>query len=202
MAGLADAIRAVAPNADVGKWEAPLAAALAKFSAGTPRRAAAALGQFTVESGGFTKLKEDLYYTTPSRICAVYPSHIPNVAVASTLCRNPDALANIVYANRLGNTAPTDGATYAGKGLIQLTGKSIYTQFAAAMGMTVEDAAAYCLTPDGAAMSGVWFLSARGCLVLADTWSISAITRAVNGVACLGLAERIAASNAALKVLT
>jgi putative chitinase len=91
--------------------------------------------------------------------------------------------ADIVYANVNGNgdAASGDGYRYRGRGLIQLTGRDQYAAFGRAIGRTPEEAAAYCATTEGAALSGCWYLSSNGCLPLADAWDIDAITRRVNG---------------------
>jgi predicted chitinase len=65
--------------------------------------------------------------------------------------------------------------------------------------MTAEQAARYCETPAGAAMSGCWYLASKGCLPLADVWALSQITRKVNGAAMLGNAQRIADADAFLQ---
>jgi predicted chitinase len=67
--------------------------------------------------------------------------------------------------------------------------------------MTAEEAAAYCEQPVGAAMSGCWYLASRGCLVRADHWLISEITRLVNGPAMLDAEQRLEYSDAMLKAL-
>ena len=82
-----------------------------------------------------------------------------------------------------------------------MTGRDEYTEFGATIGKTADDAAAYCETAEGAAMSGCWYLTSRGCLLLADTWSISAITLKVNGTGMVGNTQRIAYSNELLKAL-
>ena len=69
------------------------------------------------------------------------------------------------------------------------------------MGKSAEDAAAYCETTEGAAMSGGWYLASRGCLPLADQWEVSMVTKKVNGAAMLGNDQRIAYATAMLKHL-
>jgi predicted chitinase len=181
-----------------------LSAAFNKYSMTTNKRMAAAVGQFLVEAGAsFQELVENLYYTTASRLVQVFPREFPTEADAQPYLRNPEALANRVYANKLGNgdEASGDGYRFCGRGLIQLTGRNEYAQFGATVGMTAEQASHYLESPAGAAMSGCWYLSANGCLPLADAWNISEITRRVNGVAMEGNAQRIAYSNAMLQAL-
>jgi predicted chitinase len=165
---------------------------------------AAAIGQFLVEAGsGFQEVVENLHYTTAARIHQVFPNEFPTVASAEPYVNNPVALANRAYAHKGGNgdEASGDGYRFCGRGLIQLTGRNEYSQFGSTIGKTAEQAADYCATPAGAAMSGCWYLSAKGCLPLADAWAISKITRIVNGAAMLGNDQRIAFSNAFLKAL-
>ena len=63
----------------------PLSAACARFAIHTPARIAAFLGQCSMESAGFTRLEENLYYTTPERVRAVFPSRVPSLADAARL---------------------------------------------------------------------------------------------------------------------
>lgn len=204
MSGLSAALGTVAPQLNASLWVGPLSAAFTEYSMGANKRMAAAVGQFLVEAGSsFQELVENLYYTTASRIVQVFPNELPTEAAAQPYLRNPEALANRVYANRLGNgdEASGDGYRFCGRGLIQLTGRNEYTQFGATIGMTAEQASQYLETPVGAAMSGCWYLSAKGCLPFADAWNISEITRLVNGSAMEGNAQRVAFSNAMLQAL-
>jgi putative chitinase len=125
------------------------------------------------------------------------------LAKAATLVGNPTALAACVYANRLGNgsEASGDGATFSGHGLIQLTGRAAFTALGASIGMTAEAAATYAARPAGAAASACWFWTGRKLNAIADAWSITLITGAVNGPSKLGLAARIAAGDAALHAM-
>jgi predicted chitinase len=204
LVNLAPAFNIVAPAVKSAIWVPALAAAFAKFDLNSNRRMAAAIGQFLVEAGSaFQETVENLNYTHADRIAEVFPHAFPTAADAAPYVGKPEALANVVYANRLGNgnEASGDGFRFRGRGLIQLTGRNEYAEFGIAVGMTPEQVSAYCETSEGAAMSGCWYLSSRGCLVLADTWQLSKITRAVNGAGMLGNSQRIAYANAMLKAL-
>lgn len=82
-----------------------------------------------VETSNLTKLTEDLYYTTPERLMAVWPGRFPSKESALPYLRNPKKLANYVYAGRMGNTHPNDGYEMRGGGLLHLTGRGMYTRF-------------------------------------------------------------------------
>ncbi|MBV9991956.1 MAG: glycoside hydrolase family 19 protein [Alphaproteobacteria bacterium] len=201
---MSKALAAVAPHVPQQTWLQPLTAAFEKFGLDNNKRMAAAVGQFLVEAGeAFQEVVESLYYTHADRIVTVFPREFPTVASAEPYLRNPRTLANRAYADRNGNgnEASGDGYRFCGRGLIQLTGRTEYSQFAAAVGMTPEQASALCETPAGAALSGCWYLSTRGCLPMADQWHLSDITRAVNGRAMLENAKRIALANAMLAQL-
>lgn len=198
------AVQSVAPaltlNSSVS-WAAILTNAFRDGGIDTPKRVAAFLGQIAVESEAFTHLQEDLYYSTPERLCAVYPSHFTSLDDASLYIKNPEKLANHVYCNRMGNgdEASGDGWKFRGLGLIQITGRYNYTQFATTVGKAPEDAATWILSPEGSAASAVWFWNMKKLNDLADIWNITKITISING-GQNALAQRLLLSNAALKV--
>ncbi|MGD0192174.1 MAG: hypothetical protein ABSD74_15650 [Rhizomicrobium sp.] len=201
---LTAALSVVAPHVSRTTWVPALTAAFAKFDVNDNRREAAAVGQFLVEAGSaFQETVENLIYTSAQHIADVFPDEFATAADAEPYVRNPVGLGNRAYANKLGNgdEASGDGYRYRGRGLIQLTGRDEYAEYAATIGKSVEDAAAYCETPEGAAMSGCWYLSSRGCLPLADAWQIDTITLKVNGHKMEGAAQRRAYSAAMLKQL-
>ncbi|MCQ4160853.1 glycoside hydrolase family 19 protein [Roseomonas sp. GC11] len=182
------ALRAVGCAEPAG-WDAALRPALARFGIDTAARRAAFLGQVAHESGRFSRLEENLVYTTAARLCAVWPNRFPTVASAQPFVRNPEALANRVYGARMGNVHPGDGWRFRGRGLKQLTGRENYTMFSAAVGMTVEAAAEWCLTREGAAMSAAWYWSWKNLNRYADVGDVRGATRVING-GTTGLAER------------
>jgi predicted chitinase len=202
--GLAAALSVTAPRVNTSIWAPALSTAFTKYAMTSHRAMAAAVGQFLVETGAaFQETVENLNYTTAERIYEVFPSSFSSVTEAEGYVRKPEALANRVYADKLGNgnEASGDGYRFRGRGLIQLTGRTEYAQFAASIGKTVDEVSAYCETPEGAAMSGCWYFSSHGCVPLAESWQLSEITRRVNGSAMLGNDQRIAYSNAMLKAL-
>lgn len=170
----------------------PLIEACRHFDIGTPVRQAAFVAQCAHESAGFVRLEESLYYTTPERIRMVWPQRVPSLAEASQLIRNPQALANRVYANRNGNgdEASGDGWRYRGRGLIQLTGRANYLAAESAIGEPYKADPDLVAQPRHAAMTAAWYFAAAGCLPLADASNTEGITRAINGAAMEGLADR------------
>ena len=73
--------------------------------------------------------------------------------------RNPEKLANLVYANRMGNGPPEscDGYRFRGRGLIRIIGRANYASVGAALGLDLESQPESLLEPRNAAMSAAWF---------------------------------------------
>lgn len=202
MSDIKQGLRAVIKDTKlIDSYAKPLVVAMEHFNINTNKRMAAFIGQCMVESSNFTKLEEGLYYTTPSRIEAIFSKARGR---GNELARNPEKLANVVYAGRLGNgnEASGDGWKYRGRGLIQLTGRSNYAIAGKELGIDLignpdqvkNDLYVACLT-------AAWFFSKNGCNELADGWQISNITKRVNGPAMLHNKERIDISNKILKAL-
>ena len=101
---------------------------------------------------------------------------------------------------RSGGPETGDGYRYCGRGLIQLTGKQNYTWFAASLNITVEEAAEYLQTFEGAAQSACWFWETNNLNQWADKGDILTLTKRING-GTIGLDDRIKHYEHALHVL-
>jgi putative chitinase len=82
-----------------------------------------------------------------------------------------------------------DGWRYAGKGLIQLTGKDNYTRFAESIETPVEQLPEYLATFEGAVQSACWFWEVNNLNQWADAGDILTLTKRING-GTIGLADR------------
>jgi putative chitinase len=160
------------------------------------------VAQCRVESAGFTALEEDLFYRDPVRIQRIWPTRVPSLQMAQGLAGNPQGLANVVYANRLGNgdTASGDGWRYRGRGLKQLTGKANYVDAAQALARPYVTNPELVALPEDACMTAAWFWHVNKLNILADSGQWDAITRAVNGPGMLQAAERRQFSQEAVQV--
>jgi putative chitinase len=106
----------------------------------TPRRLCHFMGQIFVETGGFASMVENLNYRDPVRLDAIF-SAVRGTDDALALIRcGPEAIANRVYAGRLGNgdEASGDGWRYRGSGYKQLTGRSNYREIGAIVNLDLE----------------------------------------------------------------
>lgn len=161
---------------------AELPSVLERFQINTTARLAHFLSQCDHESGGFKTTVENLNYSA-SRLVAIFPRYFDEIT-AKQYERQPERIANRVYANRMGNgnEASGDGFRYCGRGYIQLTGRDNYAQFDK---MVVEDimtqprlvATKYPL------FSAAWWWNQNrvNSLCTNDPASVVAVTRRVNG---------------------
>jgi putative chitinase len=163
-------------------WVEPLNAAMARFDIDTPARAAMFLPQIAHESQRFTRGRENLYYTTEKRLLSIFGKHI-RPAEARRFLRNPEALANRVYANRYGNgnEASGDGYRYRGGGPLGLTFRGNYRLCGAEIGFPLEERPELIERKDVGALAAAWFWWANGCNALADQGKFESITRRING---------------------
>lgn len=106
-----------------------LKAAMAYYKM-TPVRAAHFFAQTAHESGNFKAFSENLNYSADG-LQKIFGKYF-DAATAAKYARNPEKIANRVYANRMGNgnEASGDGWKYRGRGALQLTGKDNYKAFA------------------------------------------------------------------------
>lgn len=88
----------------------------------TAERVAGFLSNTAHETGDYRKLRENLYYKTVASIRGTWPHRFPTDASAAPFVRNPEALANRVYARPgEGNVMPGDGFRFRGGGDYQTT---------------------------------------------------------------------------------
>jgi putative chitinase len=162
-----------------------------KFGIDTPVELAHFLAQCGHESGGFKVVNENLNYSAKG-LNGIFKKYFPTTQLAEAYQRQPQKIANKVYANRMGNgdEASGEGFKFRGRGYIQLTGKQNYTAFGKAIGVDI------CATPDLVAtkyplLSAAWFFS-KNCLGKckdASDASVLAVTKCVNG-GTIGLPDR------------
>lgn len=178
-----------------------LSAVLPKYEINTPARVAAFLAECGHESADFTIVQENLNYSAKG-LQATWPKRFATLAEAALHERNPEKIANKVYANRLGNgdEASGDGWRYRGRGAIQLTGKENYLAFGKFVGKSLDETVTYLETLPGAIESACWFWKRNNLNVLADAKDIDTATKRING-GTIGSLERRARFEENLKVL-
>lgn len=170
----------------------PLAFACQRYQIDNVKRLTAFLSQALHESANFTHMEENLFYSTPERIRQVFPSRVKSLDDARTLARNPQALANRVYSERLGNgdEASGDGWKYRGRGIFQLTGKANYHLASVAINVDYVKAPELVALPEHACLTAAHYWVDNGCNQLADFGDLRSVTARINGHAMLGLQGR------------
>lgn len=188
-------------NKNIEAWYDPLVDITPKYSIDTPQRLAAFIAQCSHESGEFNRISENLNYKWES-LRRVFPKYFPTDELAKKYAHQKEAIANRVYANRMGNGPESsgDGWRYRGRGLIQITGKDNYSRFAEFMKISLEEITEYMETYDGALTSACWFWMVNNLNNLADTGNIKEMTRRING-GFNGLEDRINKYNSILEIL-
>ena len=175
-----------------------------KFEINTPLRLAHFLAQCAHESGGFKVTQENLNYSAKG-LLGIFKKYFPTEELAKQYERQPQKIANRVYANRMGNgdEASGDGYKFRGRGFIQLTGKDNYNTFGKSIGVDVVS------NPDLVAtqyplLSAAWFF-AKNCLHKADfgptDTTVTSVTKCVNG-GTIGLEDRITEFNKYYQLLS
>lgn len=147
------------------------------------------LSQCHHESAGFNRFVENLNYSKEG-LLKIFPKYFDE-ATAEKYQKRAQAIANRVYANRMGNADEQsgDGWKYRGRGAIQLTGKSNYAKFLSTVQGKTEDDVATSLS----IISAAWFWKTNniGRLCTSDSdQAVANVTRKVNG-GTHGLADRI-----------
>lgn len=191
-------------NPEPDLWHSFCTEFFEKYEINTPNRIAGFFAQGGHESSDFKTLFENLNYSW-QRLREVFPRYFKTDAIAKQYHRKPKDIANRVYddalrTNKLGNTKPGDGWLYRGRGIFQLTGKNNYTDFGKSIGLSPEEAAAYCGTKRGAFESACWYWKRNNLNRFADANDIIGMSRAVNG-GDIGLNDRKARYSRNISIL-
>ena len=149
----------------------------------TKERVCMFLAQCGHESGGFSVNIENLNYSATS-LKAVFGKYFPTNLLAEQYARQPEKIANRVYANRMsnGDEASGDGWKFRGRGFIQITGKYNYQQFSKDFGLDIVE------NPDLVSedivlsiKTAVWFWNKNNLNVFADKEDLLTVTKRING---------------------
>jgi len=178
---------------DPNGWVDAMNEVFPKYDINTPQRIAAFIAQCGHESGGWRTFSENLNYSAKA-LDAVFGKYFVRAGRdANDYARQPEKIANIVYAGRMdnGDTDSGDGWRYRGRGPIQLTGKANYSAFSADMDVdAVDDPDQVSEDKEIALMSAIWFWNKNGLNKYADSGDIKTMTKRING-GYIGLEDRI-----------
>lgn len=160
-------------------------AACQRFEIRTLSQRAAFIAQAMHESSNFTRLEESTYYSTPERVHATFDRlrTVPLATLGAKYIKNPQALANLAYANINGNgdESSGDGWRYRGRGLFQLTGRANYMAAGDAAGRPYKEQPELVAQPLDAAMTAGWFWSTARLSAILDRGGVDQVSKRVNG---------------------
>ena len=182
------------PNCkDPDGWVEAMNEVFPKYDINTPERIASFIAQCGHESGGWRVFSENLNYSAKS-LNAVFGKYFAKAGRdAEEYHRQPEKIANVVYANRMsnGDTESGDGWRYRGRGPIQLTGKANYSAFSEDMDVdAIDNPDLVSEDKEIALMSAIWFWNKNGLNKYADSGDIKTMTKRING-GYIGLEDRI-----------
>jgi len=168
---------------NIAKYSPALNRQMAKYEINSPMRVAHFIAQIAHESGSFNYSSENLNYSA-SALRAVFGKYYPTDEAAQEHHRQPEKIANRVYANRMGNgdEASGHGWRYRGRGLIQLTGTENYTNCGKGIGLDlIGNPDQLATDADAAVAASGWFWDMRGLNAYADKDDVLTITKRING---------------------
>jgi putative chitinase len=173
-------------EADLAQYVIPLNEALETYRIDTRPRIAAFVAQIAHESGDFRYAEENLNYSWQA-LRTTWPGRFASDAAAQAYHRQPEKIANHVYASRNGNGDETsgDGWDFRGRGLIQITGRANYLAYSVAIAEpSIMAEPGRVAAPRHAALSAGWFWSSHGLNALSDAGdsaSFNQISYRING---------------------
>ena len=184
-------------------WVNAMKEVFPKFGIDTPKRIAAFISQCGHESAGWRYFSENLNYSAKALDTVFRKYFAYGGRNAYDYERQPEKIANVVYANRMGNgdSFSGDGWRYRGRGPIQLTGKNNYTTFSSEMNVdAVTDPDIVSNDFKVSLMSAIWFWNTNGLNRYADEGDIKTMTKRING-GYIGLEDRLMYYVLALDIL-
>lgn len=167
-------------------------------------RVAAFVAETAVESGSYNRLEENLNYSAERLIDVFGHTLFPSLSLAKSYERQPEKIANYVYANKGGNSnvQSGDGFRFRGRGIIQTTLKDNYLRLSKGLfnNDTLLKNPDLIALPAYAVESACWYWKSHNLNELADRQDFKGITRKINP-ALIGYDDRLKFYNTAKKVL-
>jgi len=162
-----------------------------QYGINTPVRLPHFLSQILHESIGLTATVENLNYSAKALV-ETWPKRFATLDFAMKYARQPQKIANYVYANRLGNgpIESNDGWTFRGRGPIQATGKDKYIILSNLYHVDYVTHPEYLERPYDGMRAAFWYWKDNGINSVADTNNPTLVTKKING-GTIGLESRI-----------
>jgi putative chitinase len=161
----------------------------------SPFRSAHFFAQTSHETGGYKLFSENLNYSAEG-LQKTFGKYFPSTALATSYAKQPEKIANRVYASRMGNgdEASGDGWKFRGRGALQTTGKSNYLAFSTHIGKPEIMANPDLVATEYSFESAIFFFDKNKlwdiCDKGVDDATILTITKRING-GTNGLTDRV-----------
>src|SRR5688500_18853995 len=204
----ADVLQQIFPRAR-RPWVDAIAELIPGTSIDTPNELASFCATLDIESMGLTVFVENLDYT-PQAILKTFntkvqrflPEEAERYGRTAQHPANQEMIANIAYANRMGNgpVESGDGWRNRGHGPIQMTGANNLITCGRGINMPVLSKPGLLTEPVPGIKSALWYWKVRNMDLLDDDEDMTAETRGVNG-GTHGLAQRQASFNRMLQTI-
>ena len=178
-------------NKEWEEWYSAMCEILPLWEINTIERVAGFIAQCGHESRNFNVLTENLNYSAKA-LNTIFPKYFKRAGRdANEYHRQPEKIANVIYAGRManGDSASGDGWRFRGGGILQLTGRHNYTEFGEDVEMSAEEAVDYVRTKKGALDSACWFWDENNINKHCDNMDIVKMTKRING-GTIGLEDR------------
>lgn len=154
---------------------------LNSYHVNTPIRIAHFMAQIEHESN-LKPISENLNYSAEG-LAKTFKKYFPNQQLANAYARQPQKIANRVYADRMGNgnESSGDGWKFRGRGFIQITGKNNYTVLSKDTRVDFVSNPDLLLQEANSMISALWFWNVNKLNALADKDDIVSVTKRING---------------------
>ena len=154
---------------------------LNKYEVNTPLRLAYLFAQIEHESG-LVPISENFNYSA-KRLLVVFPKYFTNLEFAKKFEKQPEKIANLVYANRMGNgnEQSGDGWHYRGRGFLQNTGSFNYKKLTKDTGINFYSDPDLLLTEANAIIAALSFWKENNLNYWSDKNNIIKSTKIING---------------------
>jgi putative chitinase len=146
----------------------------------TPLRLAHFFAQIEAESG-LKPISENLNYSAIG-LGKTFKKYFSTHALANQYARKPEAIANRVYANRMGNgdEASGDGWKFRGRGFIQITGKNNFIKLSKDTRIDYLNNPDWLLREGDSMISALWYWNTTKLNKYADLDNVDAISDLIN----------------------
>lgn len=169
-----------------GAWGPGTLKAAAAYYKLSNNRAAHFFAQCAHESGNWKATSENLNYSAQG-LMGIFRKYFPNASLANAYARQPQKIANRVYANRMGNGPESsgDGWKFRGRGFLQLTGHDNYKAFSQYINRPDVMENPDLVAGELAIESALWFFDRNKLWSICDQGindaAITALTKRING---------------------